>query len=198
LNLAELCRRYEISRQTGYKLERYQREGEVGTGGTQPGACASPASNAGESPRNASGTAEPAPELGATEAARLPAARIIQDPMAGGQRHRRPAAQGRFGASAAKTKADPAVHPASETCRSAESGVVRGRAACVGRIRSRLSRVWISRKRFGPTMELPLPAARRRDSVSYRRYGCDWAFAMNESSRANRSRMAGTSACIKP
>jgi transposase-like protein len=30
-NLAELCRRYEISRQTGYKwLERYQREGEAG------------------------------------------------------------------------------------------------------------------------------------------------------------------------
>jgi putative transposase len=30
-NLAELCRRYEISRQTGYKwLERYQQEGEAG------------------------------------------------------------------------------------------------------------------------------------------------------------------------
>jgi putative transposase len=30
-NLAELCRRYEISRQTGYKwLERYQQEGEPG------------------------------------------------------------------------------------------------------------------------------------------------------------------------
>jgi transposase-like protein len=30
-NLAELCRRYEISRQTGYKwLERYQQEGESG------------------------------------------------------------------------------------------------------------------------------------------------------------------------
>jgi putative transposase len=29
--LAELCRRYEISRQTGYKwLERYQQEGESG------------------------------------------------------------------------------------------------------------------------------------------------------------------------
>jgi putative transposase len=30
-SLAELCRRYEISRQTGYKwLERYQQEGESG------------------------------------------------------------------------------------------------------------------------------------------------------------------------
>jgi putative transposase len=40
-NLAELCRRYEISRQTGYKwLERYQREGEAGATGTQPDCAA--------------------------------------------------------------------------------------------------------------------------------------------------------------
>lgn len=32
-SLAELCRRYEISRQTGYKwLERYQQEGESSLG----------------------------------------------------------------------------------------------------------------------------------------------------------------------
>ena len=31
VSLAELCRRYEISRQTGYKwLERYEQEGEPG------------------------------------------------------------------------------------------------------------------------------------------------------------------------
>jgi putative transposase len=31
VSLAELCRRYEISRQTGYKwLERYEQEGEAG------------------------------------------------------------------------------------------------------------------------------------------------------------------------
>ena len=66
-SMAELCRRYEISRQTGYKLLK-RREAEDGLLGSESCAAPAPESNATVAGRHDPGTAAGASALGAEKA----------------------------------------------------------------------------------------------------------------------------------
>ena len=118
-NLAELCRRYEISRQTGYKwLERYQQEGESGLEERSRAPLHHPQAML---PKVRDALVELRtrhPSWGAAEAARLSKTRGAQGSVAGGEQHRRPAATRRVGPSATAAQRTP---PYTEPLKHAEA-----------------------------------------------------------------------------
>ena len=126
-SLAELCRRYEISRQTGYKwLERYHQEGESGLEEHSRAPLNHPQAIPPKGKGSIGWSAKSVSQLGATDTACLSATRNAQDPLASPKHYWKPASAGRVGPSTQETKTDASLHRAVETCRSPESGLVRG------------------------------------------------------------------------
>ncbi len=138
VSLAELCRRYEISRQTGYKwLERYEQEGEPGLEehsraplqhpqAMLPGVGKALMSLRSQHPSWGPRKLRAYLQRDTPWLRKLSSAFLTQDCLASGEQHRRPAAAGRIGTSAAEAETDTAVYPAVAACRSTESGLVRG------------------------------------------------------------------------
>jgi hypothetical protein len=126
-SLAELCRRYEISRQTGYKwLEPISTRRRVWVGGTQPGSAQSPASHAAQGKGSIGWSAKSVSQLGPRKLRAYLQRETPKIRWPSRKQHWRPASAGRVGPSTQETKTDASLHRAVETCRSPESGLVRG------------------------------------------------------------------------
>ena len=86
---AAVCRRFKVSRKTGYKwLERYRGGGRCGPGRSLAGAAASSASGGAEIAEHCLGGAAGASDLGPREGAGMAGAARTADGLAGGEHDR--------------------------------------------------------------------------------------------------------------